>query len=174
MLWLRHFLHTLAADNKDTRCCTGSFWNNVQLTGKCRSTHLGDRTQGISSLFPDPSRRTREPPSSGCISSRHSGSPLQFSKIQMARVQRASAPAPALQWLLRIPLDPRPSAVTSQLQARQQVANPSAAVPETEHTLLLAAHCLLSSNGDLPRHKPGLSIEGACSPFASSRLLLSF
>ncbi|MFN9910476.1 MAG: hypothetical protein ACK56F_30915, partial [bacterium] len=51
--------------------------------------HLGDRTQGISSLFPDPSRRTREPPSSGCISSRHSGSPLQFSKIQMARVSSA-------------------------------------------------------------------------------------
>ena len=72
----------------------------------------------------------------------------------MARVQRASAPAPALQWPLRIPLDPRPSAVASQLQARQQVATPSAAVPETEHLLLLAAHCLLSSNGDLPRHKP--------------------
>ena len=92
----------------------------------------------------------------------------------MARVQRLLPPAPALQWLLRIPLDPRPSAVTSQLQARQQVATPAAAVPETEHSLLVAAHCLLSSNGDLPRHKPGLFIKVSCSPFASSRLLLSF
>ncbi|MFO0003978.1 MAG: hypothetical protein ACK559_22885, partial [bacterium] len=64
--------------------------------------------------------------------------------LDRARAQRASAPAPALQWLLRISLDPRPSAVASQLQARQQVATPSVAVPETEHSLLLAAHCLLS------------------------------
>jgi hypothetical protein len=66
----------LAADNKDTRCCIGRLRNKLQLTGKCRSIHLGDKTHGILSMFPDPSRRTREPPSSDCISSRHSGSPL--------------------------------------------------------------------------------------------------
>jgi hypothetical protein len=94
MLWLRHFLHTLAADNKDTRCCTGRFLNNVQLTGQCRSTHLGDKTHGILSMFPDPSRRTREPPSSDCISSRHSGSPVYFLRIQSCACPTLAYPRP--------------------------------------------------------------------------------
>ena len=148
-----------AADNKDTRCCTGSFWNNVQLTGKCRSTHLGDKTQGIFSLFPDPSQRTREPPSSGCISLRQFRSLLYSSGSGRARVQRAPILAPAFQWLLRVPLDPRPTTGTSQLQARSQVASLQAAGPKAEHSLflVLVAHCLLSSNGDLPRPQAQLA-----------------
>jgi hypothetical protein len=44
-----------------------------------------------------------------------------------ARVQRSPILAPALQWLLRVPLDPRPTTGTSQVQARSQVAGLQAA-----------------------------------------------
>ncbi len=106
-LWLKHFLHTLAADNKDIRCCTGSSRNKMQSSGRCRSMHLGVNTQGILSLWPDPSRRTRKPPSSGCISARQFRSLIYSSGSGRACTQRAPILAPGLQWLLRVPLDPR-------------------------------------------------------------------
>ena len=84
-----------------------------------------------------------------------------------ARVQRAPILAPALQWLLRVPLDPRPTTGTSQLQARSQVAGLQAAGPKAEHSpfLVLFAHCLLSSNGVLPRPQALLAYLGGRLPF---------
>ena len=113
-LWFKHFLHTLAADNKDTRCCTGSSRKRMQSSGRCRFMHLGANTQGILSLCPDPSRRTRKPPSSGCISGRQSRSLIFSSGSGRACTQRAPVRAPVLQWLLRAPLGPRLLTGTSQ------------------------------------------------------------
>ncbi len=42
-----------------------------------------------------------------------------------ARVQRSPILAPALQWLLRVPLDPRPTTGTSQVQEREKVGQGS-------------------------------------------------
>jgi hypothetical protein len=83
-----------------------------------------------------------------------------------ARAQRTLILAPALQWLLRVPLDPRPTTGTSQPQARSQVAGLQAAGPEAEHSLLLVlvAHCLLSSNGVLPRPQAQLAYLGGRLP----------
>ncbi|MFN9907627.1 MAG: hypothetical protein ACK56F_16135 [bacterium] len=76
--------------------------------------HLGASTHGIFSLCPDPSRRTRKPPFSGCISGRQSKSLIFSSGPSQACTQRALVRAPVLQRLLRAPLGPRLLTGTSQ------------------------------------------------------------
>jgi hypothetical protein len=77
------------ADNRDTRYWTGSLRKSKQLTGKCRSLHLGDRTQRRDSSISDPFRQTKELSPADCISSRHFG--VTTISLQVAEPPACSA-----------------------------------------------------------------------------------